>query len=311
MMGDRGRKCLFPVAGMGTRFLPATKEIPKEMLPLIDKPIIQYGVEEAVRSGCVEIVFVTGRGKRAIEDHFDRSIELEQLLLEKGKADCARIVKEISEMADFAYVRQPEPLGLGHAVLCGEPFCRGEPFGVILPDDVMISPPGSPPVLEQLFLVHERLGGSVVALEEVPLEEAGRYGMIKGELVEKGLFRIEDLVEKPGPGGVPSRYAVMGRYVLSPTIFRHLKSSAAGAGDEIQLTDALKVLAKDEPLWGVLYEGERFDCGTIENWLKATLGMALEREDLRDIVFCELKRLGVLVGGDGAAVSEDGNVRSS
>ena len=135
--------------------------------------------------------------------------------------------------------------------------------------------------------------------------------MIKGELVEKGLFRIEDLVEKPGPGGVPSRYAVMGRYVLSPTIFRHLKSSAAGAGDEIQLTDALKVLAKDEPLWGVLYEGERFDCGTIENWLKATLGMALEREDLRDIVFCELKRLGVLVGGDGAAVSEDGNVRSS
>ena len=296
-MGERGRKCLFPVAGMGTRFLPATKEIPKEMLPLIDKPLIQYGVEEAVRSGCGEIVFVTGRGKRAIEDHFDRSIELEQLLLERGKDESARIVREISEMAGFAYVRQPEPLGLGHAVLCGEPFCRGEPFGVILPDDVMISPPGSPPVLEQLFLVHQRLGGSVVALEKVRLEDAGRYGMIKGEPVEKGLFRIEDLVEKPGLGEEPSRYAVMGRYVLSPAIFRHLRTSAAGASGEIQLTDALKVLAKDEPLWGVLYEGERFDCGTMEDWLKATLGMALGREDLRDIILGELKRLGILGKG--------------
>ncbi len=297
MMGDRDRKCLFPVAGMGTRFLPATKEIPKEMLPLVDKPLIQYGVEEAVRSGCGEIVFITGRGKRAIEDHFDRSIELEQLLLEKGKADCARLVREISEMADFAYVRQSEPLGLGHAVLCGESFCRGETFGVILPDDVMISPPGSPPVLEQLFLVHQRLGGSVVALEEVPLEEVGRYGMIRGEPVEKGLFRIEDLVEKPRPGGEPSRYAVMGRYVLSPTVFGHLKSSHTGAGGEIQLTDALKILAKDEPLWGVLYEGERFDCGTMESWLKATVDMALAREDLRDIVLDELNRLGILGRG--------------
>jgi len=297
LMGDRDRKCLFPVAGMGTRFLPATKEIPKEMLPLVDKPLIQYGVEEAVRSGCGEIVFITGRGKRAIEDHFDRSIELEQLLLEKGKADCARLVREISEMADFAYVRQSEPLGLGHAVLCGESFCRGETFGVILPDDVMISPPGSPPVLEQLFLVHQRLGGSVVALEEVPLEEVGRYGMIRGEPVEKGLFRIEDLVEKPRPGGEPSRYAVMGRYVLSPTVFGHLKSSHTGAGGEIQLTDALKILAKDEPLWGVLYEGERFDCGTMESWLKATLDMALAREDLRDIVLDELNRLGILGRG--------------
>ena len=300
MIGNRARKCLFPVAGMGTRFLPATKEIPKEMLPLLDKPLIQYGVEEAVLSGCGEIVFVTGRGKRAIEDYFDRSIELEQLLIEKGKAECARTVREISEMADFAYVRQSEPLGLGHAVLCGEPFCRGGYFGVILPDDVMIHHPDSPPVLEQLFQVHQRLGGSVIALEEVSPEDAGRYGMIKGEQVEKDLFRIEDLVEKPGSGREPSRYAVMGRYVLSPKIFRHLKSSAAGAGGEIQLTDALRILAKDEPLWGILYSGERFDCGTMESWLKATLGMALRREELRGIVLSELERLGIILdGGDG------------
>jgi UTP--glucose-1-phosphate uridylyltransferase len=296
-MGDRARKCLFPVAGMGTRFLPATKEIPKEMLPLIDKPLIQYGVEEAVLSGCGEIVFVTGRGKRAIEDYFDRSIELEQLLIGKGKADCARMVREISEMADFAYVRQSEPLGLGHAVLCGEPFCRGGYFGVILPDDVMINHPDSPPVLEQLFQVHQRLGGSVIALEEVPPEDAGRYGMIKGEQVEEGLFRIEDLVEKPRPGSEPSRYAVMGRYVLSPEIFHHLKGSSAGAGGEIQLTDALRILAKDEPLWGILYKGERFDCGTRESWLKATLGMALRQEELRGIVLSELERLGIILGG--------------
>lgn len=287
------RKCLFPVAGMGTRFLPATKEIPKEMLPLIDRPLIQYGVEEAVRSGCGEIVFVTGRGKRAIEDYFDRSIELEQILIKKGKADSARLVREISQMADFAYVRQPEPLGLGHAVLCGEPFCSGCYFGVILPDDVMVTPPGTPPVLGQLVQVHQRLGGSVVALEEVPPEETFRYGIIRGEQVEGGLFRIEDLVEKPEPGCEPSRHAVMGRYVLSPGIFRHLRNSGVGAGGEIQLTDAIKSLAEDEPVWGVMYKGERFDCGTMESWLRATLGMALKREDLRGIVLSELERLGV------------------
>ncbi|MDY0178759.1 MAG: UTP--glucose-1-phosphate uridylyltransferase [Thermovirgaceae bacterium] len=287
------RKCLFPVAGMGTRFLPATKEIPKEMLPLIDRPLIQYGVEEAVRSGCGEIVFVTGRGKRAIEDYFDRSIELEQILIGKGKADSAQLVREISQMADFAYVRQPEPLGLGHAVLCGEPFCSGCYFGVILPDDVMVTPPGTPPVLGQLVQVHQRLGGSVVALEEVPPGETFRYGIIRGEQVEDGLFRIEDLVEKPEPGSEPSRYAVMGRYVLSPGIFRYLRNSGVGTGGEIQLTDAIRSLSEDEPVWGVMYKGERFDCGTMESWLLATLGMALKREDLRGIILSELERLGV------------------
>ena len=290
------QKCLFPVAGMGTRFLPATKEIPKEMLPLIDRPLIHYGVEEAVESGCREIVFVTGRGKRAIEDYFDRSIELEQMLLEKGKPELAEMVRAVSELADFAYVRQPEPLGLGHAVLCGEFFCRGGYFGVVLPDDVMIASPEHPPVLAQLIGVHLRMGGSVVALEEVPAGETFRYGIIKGSQVEEGLFRIEDLVEKPEKGEEPSRYAVMGRYVLSPGIFRHLKDSQKGAGGEIQLTDAIRSLSEEEPVWGLMYKGQRFDCGTAESWLKATLDMALRREDLRGIVVGEIQSFGLARG---------------
>ncbi len=290
------QKCLFPVAGMGTRFLPATKEIPKEMLPLIDRPLIHYGVEEAVRSGCREIVFVTGRGKRAIEDYFDRSVELEQMLYDKGKPELAEMVKAVSEMADFAYVRQSEPLGLGHAVLCGESFCRGGYFGVILPDDVMLASPEQPPVLGQLISTHLRKGGSVIALEEVPERDTSRYGIIRGTMVEEGLFRVDDLVEKPEKGTEPSRYAVMGRYVLSPEIFRHLKASRRGAGGEIQLTDAIRSLSREEPVWGLMYNGQRFDCGTTESWLKATLEMALRREDLRDIVLEEIRNFGSVRG---------------
>lgn len=287
------RKCLFPVAGMGTRFLPATKEIPKEMLPLIDRPLIHYGVEEAAESGCEEIVFVTGRGKRSIEDYFDRSTELEQLLIEKGKPEYADMVKHISEMASFAYVRQSEPLGLGHAVLCGESCCRGGFFGVILPDDVMLSPPGTPPVLKQLIDVHQHLGGSVIALEEVAREETSRYGIISGELHEKGIYRITDLVEKPDPEIAPSRLAVMGRYVLSPSIFDLLRSSQKGAGGEIQLTDAIRSLSLREPVWGIMYRGERFDCGTNLSWLRATIAMAVRQRDLREIVFEEVRRYGM------------------
>lgn len=284
------RKCLFPVAGMGTRFLPATKEIPKEMLPLIDRPLIHYGVEEAAASGCREIVFVTGRGKRAIEDYFDRSIELEQMLIERGKPEFAEMVRGISGMADFAYVRQSEPLGLGHAVLCGESFCGGGYFGVILPDDVMLVPSGTQPVLRQLVDVHERLGGSVVALEEVPGDETSRYGIVKGELVEDGLFRITDLVEKPKAGSAPSRFAVMGRYVLSPAVFDLLRDSPRGSGGEIQLTDAIRALSASEPVWGIMYRGKRFDCGTNESWLRATVAMALLKEDLKGIVLEEVER---------------------
>lgn len=290
MIGSPVKKCLFPVAGMGTRFLPATKEIPKEMLPLIDRPLIHYGVEEAVESGCKEIVFVTGRGKRAIEDYFDRSTELEQLLIEKGKPEYAEMVKGISEMASFAYVRQSEPLGLGHAVLCGESCCGGDFFGVILPDDVMLTSCGVSPVLKQLIEVHQRLGGSVVALEEVAREETSRYGIISGDLHEDGVYRITDLVEKPDPEAAPSRLAVMGRYVLSPSIFELLRGSSKGSGGEIQLTDAIRKLSAIEPVWGIMYRGERFDCGTKESWLKATIAMAVRRDDLRRIVFEEIKR---------------------
>ncbi len=290
-------KCLFPVAGMGTRFLPATKEIPKEMLPLIDKPLIHYGVEEAVDSGCREIVFVTGRGKRAIEDYFDRSVELEQILTEKGKPEYAMMVRRISEMAEFAYVRQSEPLGLGHAVLCGESCCRDGFFGVILPDDVMVAPAGFSPVLKQLIDVHHRLGGSVVAIEEVPVEDTPRYGIISGEMKEDGLFRITDLIEKPSPGTAPSRLAAMGRYVLSPAIFPLLRNSQKGSGGEIQLTDAIRTLSAKEPVWGIMYKGERFDCGTKESWLRATVAMALRRDDFRQIVMEEVGSL-VLKGGE-------------
>ncbi|HDQ93198.1 MAG TPA: UTP--glucose-1-phosphate uridylyltransferase GalU [Synergistetes bacterium] len=278
-MKSKVRKCLFPVAGMGTRFLPATKEIPKEMLPLIDRPLIHYGVEEAVDSGCSDVVFVTGRGKRAIEDYFDRSWELERALIEKGKTEQAAMIKMISNMANFSYVRQPEPLGLGHAVLCGESFCGKEYFGVILPDDVMISIPGEGPVLEQLVKVHCRLGGSVIALEEVPLEDTSRYGIIEGDVEEDGIYRVRDLVEKPEKGKAPGRLAVMGRYVLSPGIFDHLRTIPRGAGGEIQLTDAIRALLREEPVRGVIYKGRRYDCGTMESWLRATVSMSLQNRD--------------------------------
>ena len=274
-------KCLFPVAGLGTRFLPATKETPKEMLPLIDRPIIHYGVEEAVSSGCGDVIFVTGRGKRSIEDYFDRSWELEDLLERRGKDDLCRLVRDITQMARFSYVRQSEPLGLGHAVLCGELMCQDGPFGVILPDDVMR---GDPPVMKQLIDVHERHGGSVIALEEVSPEDTSRYGIVAADDVGNGVFRLKDMVEKPVAGRAPSRYAIMGRYVLSPTIFEELRSLNPGAGGEYQLTDALRSLLLREPIWGYLYRGKRLDCGTKQGWLRATITMAWEDPELKGIL---------------------------
>ncbi len=280
-------KCLFPVGGLGTRFLPATKEIPKEMLPLIDRPLIHYGVSEAVDSGCKDVIFITGRTKRAIEDYFDRSWELENLLLERNKDDLYQTVCSISEMANFIYARQSIPLGLGHAVLCGEPFCRGEYFGVILPDDVMIS---SKPVLSQLIGVHDRFGGSVIALERVSPEEVSRYGIVlTSEEVEPGIFKIIDLVEKPETDKAPSDLAIMGRYVLSPSIFKILKNSVKGAGGEYQLTDALRELLKEEPLWGVLYEGQRFDCGTPQGWLYTFVTLSMKIPEFREVVLKALE----------------------
>lgn len=275
------KKCLFPVAGLGTRFLPVTKEIAKEMLPLVNRPIISYGVEEALASGCEDIVMITGRTKRSIENYFDRSFELEDILKSRGKLELYYKMIHISEMAEIMYIRQREPLGLGHAVLCGEPICKDEYFGVILPDDVFV---GEVPVLSQLVKVHERLGGSVVAIEHVEDKDVSRYGIVSGEEKEPGIFRINDMIEKPKLADAPSRYAIMGRYVLSPEIFPLLRTQQAGAGGEIQLTDAIRELAKNEPVWGVVYEGRRFDCGTQKGWLSANIQLALEDEYLREVV---------------------------
>ncbi|ACZ19073.1 UTP--glucose-1-phosphate uridylyltransferase GalU [Thermanaerovibrio acidaminovorans] len=285
------RHCLFPVAGLGTRFLPATKETPKEMLPLIDRPLIHYGVEEACGAGCRDVVFVTGRGKRSIEDYFDRSPDLEGLLETRGKLDLAEMVRGISEMARFSYVRQSEPLGLGHAVLCGRTCCNGDHFGVILPDDVILS---HVPVLAQLDQVRLRFGGSVLALEEVSEEDTSRYGIVDAEDLGGGVFRIRDLVEKPDPKDAPSRLAIMGRYVLSSRIFDHLERVLPGSGGEIQLTDGLKSLLSEEPIYGYIYQGERLDCGTKEGWLKATVTMALRDRGLREIVMDVLRSEGVI-----------------
>ena len=274
-------KCLFPVAGLGTRFLPVTKEIAKEMLPLVNRPIISYGVEEALASGCPDIIMITGRAKRSIEDYFDRSFELEQLLKSRGKEALYEMMLKISNLADILYVRQREPLGLGHAVLCGESFCRDGYFGVLLPDDVFIS---ERPVMAQLIEVHQRLGGSVVALELVPPKDVSRYGIVSSEDLGNGLHRIHDMVEKPTLADAPGRYAIMGRYVLSPSIFPLLAEGQVGAGGEIQLTDALRRLVAVEPVWGVVYEGRRFDCGTQAGWLAANVQLALEDPSLRDVV---------------------------
>lgn len=289
------RKCLFPVAGLGTRFLPVTKEIAKEMLPLVGRPIISYGVDESVSSGCRDIIMITGREKRSIEDYFDRSFELEHLLKARGQDALYKMVAGISECANILYVRQKEPLGLGHAVLCGEPFCRGEYFGVVLPDDVFIS---EPPVMSQLIEVHRRLGGSVIALERVRKEDASRYGVIKSEQTLDGVHRIFDMAEKPSQAELaewPDEcFAIMGRYVLSPSIFPLLSEGQVGAGGEIQLTDALRRLAAHEPVWGVVYQGRRFDCGTQKGWLSANVQLALDDPELRGVVLDAVRKAGAI-----------------
>jgi UTP--glucose-1-phosphate uridylyltransferase len=278
----RARKAVFPAAGLGTRFLPATKAQPKEMLPLVDKPIIQYGVEEAVESGLDQIIIVTGRGKNSIEDHFDVSFELEKILEEKGKTDLLAVVREISEMIHVCYVRQKEPLGLGHAVLSSREIVGDEPFAVLLSDDVIDA---RTPVLRQMLDVYEATGSSVVAVEQIPGEAISSYGVVKIEPMksEKFLgpvFRVLDLVEKPKYSDAPSDLAVVGRYILSPRIFDYLESTTRGAGGEIQLTDALRTMAKHEPIIAYQFHGRRHDTGDKLGFLQATVEFALKREDL-------------------------------
>jgi UTP--glucose-1-phosphate uridylyltransferase len=278
----RVRKAVFPAAGWGTRFLPATKAQPKEMLPLVDKPIIQYGVEEAVAAGIEQIIIITSTHKGAIEDHFDLNAELEHMLEEKGEIEMLRQVRHISNLAQLAYVRQKEQLGLGHAVLMAKDLIGHEPFAVILPDDVVV---GDRPAIGQLIHAYQQTHGSVVALMEVPLEDTKRYGVIAGDLVEEGmnhgrLRRLTALVEKPEPSDAPSNLAIIGRYVLTPKIFDKLEQTARGAGGEIQLTDAIQALMEEQAVYGYTFEGTRYDAGTTMGWLKASVELALQRPDL-------------------------------
>ena len=272
------RKGVFPAAGLGTRFLPATKALPKEMLPLVDKPLIQYVVEEAIASGVSNIILVTSRGKSAIEDHFDMAFELESTLEKRGKTDQLIAAQAVSRMADVAYVRQKEPLGLGHAVLISEPLVAGEPFAVLLSDDIVDS---RIPCLRQMIEVYERFEGSpVVALQEVEGEAISRFGVVAGEEIEPGIFRITDMVEKPRPADAPSNLAIIGRYILTPDIFPFLREGRAGVGGEIQITDALRKLAKQRPFYGYKFVGKRHDAGDKLGFLMANVEFALKRPDL-------------------------------
>jgi UTP--glucose-1-phosphate uridylyltransferase len=273
------RKALFPAAGLGTRFLPATKAQPKEMLPLVDKPIIQYSVEEAVASGVSNIILVTGRGKNAIEDHFDVSIELETLLEARGQTAQLEEIRKISNMINFAYVRQGEPLGLGHAVLVGRELIGNEPFAVILGDDVIDA---DPPALAQMIRVYEKYDGPVIAVERVPEETVSSYGVLDAEPLGDGVYRILDLVEKPPRDQAPSNLAIIGRYILTPDIFDHLQATTADRTGEIQLTNGLRSLLASRPLYGYEVDGVRHDTGNKLGFLKAVVYFALRRPDLAE-----------------------------
>jgi len=277
---QRVRKAIIPAGGLGTRFLPATKAQPKEMLPLIDKPAIQYIVEEAVASGIESIMIVSGRNKRAIEDHFDKSAELETELEERGKEELLRMVRSISTMANICYVRQREPLGLGHAVLSAKSFTENEPFAVLLGDDILLS---ETPCLKQMIDVHERTGASVVAVMEVPRDQTHKYGIV--ELERPGYSnRIRGMIEKPAPGEALSNLAVVGRYVLDPSVFGLLEQAMPGKGDEIQLTDSLVKLNRFSPIEAFPFVGVRHDIGDKLGFVQATIDMALKRPDLADEV---------------------------
>ena len=271
------RTAVFPVAGLGTRFLPATKASPKEMLPVVDKPLIQYAVEEAYNAGIRHMVFVTGRSKRAIEDHFDTAYELENELSIANKTEMLAVVRSL-QPADMicSYVRQPRSLGLGHAVLCAERLVGNEPFAVLLADDLMTGPAGGPGVLSQMVASYNELGRSLLAVQEVPLEHVRRYGIVAGPAVGANLTRLEGIVEKPAPEVAPSRMGVAGRYILTPRIFEEIRNQPKGVGGEIQLTDAIARLLTHEAVYAFQYAGKRYDCGSKEGFLEATVELALQ-----------------------------------
>jgi UTP--glucose-1-phosphate uridylyltransferase len=275
----RIKKAVFPVAGLGTRFLPATKATPKEMLSLVDKPLIQYVVEEAIAAGMNEIVMITGRNKNAIEDHFDRSMELEYILEKKGNTELLEMVKGISEMCDFIYTRQKEPKGLGHAVLRVKDITDGEPFGVLLGDDIIYTE-GSPVMTQLVDVFHRTNGSPVVAVERVPMEAVSSYGVIDAEPLGDGLFLIKGMVEKPPRDKAPSNMAIIGRYILTPDIYRHLENTPFDAKGELQLTGAINSLLKERKVYALEFKGKRYDAGDKLGFLKATVEFALRRPDL-------------------------------
>ena len=287
-MSSLVRKAIFPVGGLGTRFLPATKAMPKEMLPVVDKPLIQYAVEEAAAAGIEEFIFVTGRGKSAIEDHFDVSYELEQTLGERGRDDVLGTMRAIGlEPGQISYTRQMEPMGLGHAVWCARKHIGNEPVAILLADDLVMS---KRPCLTQLIDVHQETGGNVVAVEEVPVDHTDRYGVLDIESDDGRLAMVCGLVEKPEPFDAPSQLAIIGRYVLMPEVFEYLSKFEKGAGGEIQLTDAMAKMIGQMPFHGLRFEGRRFDCGDKIGYFEANVAFALSRDELRDDIADVLKQ---------------------
>lgn len=284
----RVRKAVIPAAGLGTRMLPITKSMPKEMLPVVDRPVIHYVVEEAIKAGIDDILIITGKGKRAIEDYFDRSFELEYYLREKGKLEELREIEEIGEMVDIYYVRQKRPLGLGDAVLHAEKHVNGEPFAVLLGDDIIMS---QKPAIAQLMEVAEKKDAPVIGVETVPWNLVSRYGIIDGEQVENGLYRIRDLVEKPSPEDAPSNVAIVGRYILTPEIFDVLKEIPPGKGGEVQLTDALKSLLPGREMFAKKIDGRRYDVGSKAGFIIANIELSIARDGLRNQVLHHIEKL--------------------
>ncbi|MED1471502.1 UTP--glucose-1-phosphate uridylyltransferase GalU [Bacillus salipaludis] len=281
------RKAIIPAAGLGTRFLPATKAQPKEMLPIVDKPTLQYIIEEAVASGIEEILIITGRNKKSIEDHFDKSVELELELEARGKFDLLAEVRRISEMVNIHYIRQKEPKGLGHAIYCAKSFIGNEPFAVLLGDDIVYS---EKPCLKQMIEKYEEYKTTILGVQEVAAEDTDKYGIIEGKEIEERIYKVKGLVEKPASDSAPSSIAILGRYIINPAIFELLEKTEPGKGGEIQLTDALKELAQKEAMYAYVFEGKRYDVGDKQGFLQATVEFALRRDDLREEFLHYLKK---------------------
>lgn len=273
------KKAVIPAAGLGTRFLPATKALPKEMLPVVDTPAIQYIIEEVIAAGIEDIIIISGKDKESIEDHFDKSVELELALAEKGKDDLLELVREISSMIDVHYIRQKEPKGLGHAIACASSFIGDEPFAVLLGDDIVYA---HEPVIGQMMAVYEKRQEPIIGVQQVPGEDVNKYGIVKYDKQEGCTYRVQDLIEKPDRDQAPSNLAILGRYIITPDIFPILEETEPGKGGEIQLTDALKTLADKRPVYAYNFKGKRYDIGNKMGFIKATVEFALRRDDLKD-----------------------------